>query len=114
MFILCVQVSANDADHGTNGQISYFIRSGNIDNAFNLDANTGIVTTKANLDREIRDSYKLTLEAADSGSSRLTGTATLKITIVDINDNRPRFPPVIPVIISEGKCVTGKVFLCFF
>ncbi|XP_071787614.1 protein dachsous-like [Asterias amurensis] len=100
--IYVIQVSANDADHGTNGQIRYFIRSGNIDNAFNLDANTGIVTTKANLDREIRDSYKLTLEAADSGSSRLTGTATLKITIVDINDNRPRFPPVSPVIISEG------------
>ena len=105
-----MKVSANDADHGTNGQIRYFIRGGNIDNAFNLDANTGIVTTNANLDREIRDSYKLTLEAADSGSARLTGSATLKITIVDINDNRPRFPPMSPVVISEGRHENIKMY----
>ncbi|XP_038055209.1 protein dachsous-like [Patiria miniata] len=100
--IYVIQVSANDADQGTNGQITYSIRSGNFDNSFNLDPITGIVTTNIELDREIRDAYKLTLAARDSGSSQLTGLATLKITIVDINDNRPRFPPFNPLVISEG------------
>ncbi|XP_022092788.1 protocadherin-16-like [Acanthaster planci] len=100
--IYVIQVSANDADQGGNGQITYTIRSGNFDNAFNLDPVTGIVTTNAHLDREIRDNYKLTIAARDSGSPQLMGSATLKITVVDDNDSRPRFPPMNPLVISEA------------
>lgn len=55
------------------------------------------------LDREIRDTYHLTIIATDDGTPQLTGTCTLRISIIDMNDNQPVFPPHSVVSISEGK-----------
>ena len=63
---------------------------------------TGIVTTAKSLDYEIEDSYVLTVVARDGGSPQLTGTATMRIGIVDVNDNQPVFVLMDPVSVSEG------------
>nr|CAB3264690.1 protocadherin-11 X-linked [Phallusia mammillata] len=44
------------------------------------------------LDREQVDSYELLLYAIDGGSTALTGTATVQISVTDSNDNQPEFP----------------------
>ena len=53
----------------------------------------GLVTVArgAVLDRETADTYTLTVEARDDGSPRLSSTATVTITITDLNDNPPVF-----------------------
>ena len=87
-----LQVSATDGDTGTNANIVYHIVDGNHDNAFVIEPPfSGIVKTNIVLDREIRDFYRLTIIATDEGSPQLTGTCTLRINIVDVNDNQPRF-----------------------
>ena len=82
----------------------YHIVEGNYDNAFIIEpAFSGIVKTNIVLDREIRDIYHLTVLATDEGTPQKTGTFTLRINIVDVNDNQPTFPPHSVISISEGN-----------
>uniref|UniRef100_A0A672Y6W7 Protocadherin-16 n=1 Tax=Sphaeramia orbicularis TaxID=375764 RepID=A0A672Y6W7_9TELE len=101
-----MQVFALDADSGMNGQIEYSIISGNHNNAFILDSVRGILATNVMLDREITSSYKLVLQAADRGNPPLSSTASIRIQVVDVNDNSPAIPPMEPVLISESYMVT--------
>ncbi|KAM9769368.1 protocadherin-23 [Menidia menidia] len=97
-----MQVFASDADSGVNGQIEYSIVSGNNNGAFILDSVRGILATNVLLDREITSSYKLVLQAADRGTPALSSTATVRVQVVDINDNSPAIPPMEPVVIAEN------------
>ncbi|XP_067261327.1 protocadherin-23 isoform X2 [Chanodichthys erythropterus] len=97
-----MQVLATDSDSGINGQISYFILDGNHNNAFVIDSVRGILATNAVLDREIFSSYKLILQAKDMGSPPLTGTCTVRVQVVDVNDNSPTIPSMEPVTIAEN------------
>ncbi|XP_074651637.1 protein dachsous-like [Tubulanus polymorphus] len=96
------QVTAMDPDKGSNGEIVYTIIEGDEDRAFRIDPPySGIVTTNLILDREIRNSYRLLIEAVDQGYPPRTSTCTLRIMVIDTNDNRPFFPRPPPVDISE-------------
>lgn len=97
-----MQVFASDADSGLNGQIEYSIISGNHNNAFILDSVRGILATNVMLDREISNSYKLVLQAADKGNPQFSSTATVRVQVVDINDNSPAIPPMDLVSIAEN------------
>ncbi|XP_078119646.1 protocadherin-23 [Sander vitreus] len=97
-----MQVFASDADSGMNGQIEYSIVSGNLNEAFILDSVRGILATNVLLDREITPSYKLVLQAADRGNPPLISTATIRVQVVDVNDNSPAIPPMEPVVIAEN------------
>ncbi|XP_040001752.1 protocadherin-23 [Xiphias gladius] len=96
------QVFASDADSGMNGQIEYSIVSGNHNEAFILDSVRGILATNVLLDREITPSYKLVLQAADRGNPPLSSTTTIRVQVVDVNDNSPTIPPMEPVVIAEN------------
>lgn len=99
-----LQLSAKDSDEGVNARILYHIVDGNHDNAFIIEpAFSGSVKTNIVLDREIRETYKLTVIATDEGVPQMTGTATLRINVVDINDNKPTFPPPNIISVSEGE-----------
>lgn len=99
-----MQVKAFDADDGANSRILYHIVDGNHDNAFIIEpAFSGIVKTNIVLDREIRDLYSLKVIATDEGIPQMTGTTTIRIHIVDVNDNQPTFPPHKIINVSEGK-----------
>ncbi|CAB0004619.1 unnamed protein product [Nesidiocoris tenuis] len=99
-----MQVSATDKDQGSNSQLLYHIVDGNHDNAFIIEpSSSGIVKVNIVLDREIRDKYRLTIIATDEGVPQLTGTATILVDIVDVNDNQPTFPHPSVVTINEGK-----------
>ena len=95
---------ATDADDpGPNSDIRYNIIQGNLDTAFIIDPpNTGIIMTNLKVDYEIRNSYTLVIEAVDNGDYALSSTCTVKISIVDTNDNPPKFPRTHPVNASEG------------
>lgn len=48
------------------------------------------------LDHEKQAHHQLTVLVTDHGSPRLNTTATVYITVRDLNDNRPVFPGVVP------------------
>jgi protocadherin-16/23 len=95
---------AVDDDAGPNGQIDYYIVSGNQQSAFDINPpDTGIVKTNIILDREVRDSYRLEIAARDRGNPQRSATVVMRIQVIDVNDNSPFFPPYYPVTIHEGE-----------
>lgn len=60
-------VYASDQDKGSNGNVTYKISSGNQNNAFQIDAVTGVISTAASIDREAIQRYILTVQAEDQG-----------------------------------------------
>ena len=100
---------AKDADSGRNGMIEYSIIEGNRDQVFEIfPVHTGIVRTnidRPRLDREIRPSYTLVIEARDFGWPIQSATCILHITVVDENDNAPTFPNPGPgpIYIAESE-----------
>lgn len=93
---------AFDLDQGQNSRVLYHIVDGNHDNAFKIEpAFSGVLKTNIVLDREIRDAYRLTVIATDEGVPQMTGTARIRINVIDINDNQPTFPPHKIITVKE-------------
>uniref|UniRef100_A0A8C5LC81 Dachsous cadherin related 2 n=1 Tax=Jaculus jaculus TaxID=51337 RepID=A0A8C5LC81_JACJA len=98
-----IQVFATDLDGGLNGLVEYSIISGNQDEAFQVDALCGVITTNAILDRESTGSYSLIVQATDKGMPKLSDTTLIKVQVADINDNAPIFLPSEAVEIAENS-----------
>lgn len=99
-----VRVHATDRDSGDNGRISYRLAPGQDgDGAFGVDPSTGEIFTKAKLDREAVASYQLQVEAVDKGKPQLTGSAAVLVTVLDKNDNPPRFSRLFSVNVTENS-----------
>eukprot|EP00794_Sanderia_malayensis_P006323 gene6323-7047_t len=97
-----IQVSATDADAGSNAVITYEITGGAHGGNFSIDANTGLIVTKMALDYETLASYELTVTAKDSGVPQKTSTCKAAITIVNVDDNAPEFGKITEAKVSEG------------
>ena len=80
-----------DMDSGENGNIMYSIRSGDRNNQFKINKQTGMITVASDLDREMISSYVLEIEAADHGTPVRSSTVLINIDITDANDNPPHF-----------------------
>ena len=104
-------VTAMDADLGIHGQIYYWIISGNFQNYFALNPNSGDLTINGNIDRETIDSINLLVEARDNGTPQTRNDkTTFSISIVDENDNRPIFrPDTYSVLLREDLSVGHNV-----
>uniref|UniRef100_A0A8C2JDF4 Cadherin-23 n=1 Tax=Cyprinus carpio TaxID=7962 RepID=A0A8C2JDF4_CYPCA len=101
--VVVTQLSASDADGGSNGWLQYRLDSGAQDR-FTVDALSGaVVVGNATLDREERSSYRLVVIATDRGTPPLSGTAMLTVVLDDVNDSRPRFiRPVQTISVNES------------
>lgn len=95
-------VKATDLDSGSNGKISYRLVN-DVDGTFSINENTGEIFTETKLDRESVSSYLLVAEAIDHGTPRLTGTASVVVTVLDKNDNPPRFTRLFSVNVTENS-----------
>ncbi|XP_041605191.1 cadherin-23 isoform X1 [Vulpes lagopus] len=107
-----VWLNCTDNDVGLNAELSYFITGGNVDGKFSVGYRDAVVRTVVSLDRETTAAYTLVLEAIDNGpvGKRRTGTATVFVTVLDVNDNRPIFlqssyEASVPEDIPEGHSI---------
>ncbi|XP_039727992.1 cadherin-23 isoform X4 [Pteropus medius] len=107
-----VWLNCTDNDVGLNAELSYFITGGNVDGKFSVGYRDAVVRTVVSLDRETTAAYTLVLEAIDNGpvGKRHTGTATVFVTVLDVNDNRPIFlqssyEASVPEDIPEGHSI---------
>ncbi|XP_076362821.1 cadherin-related tumor suppressor-like [Tachypleus tridentatus] len=95
--------SATDADQGFNGDISFSIVAGNINEVFQIDSTSGVLYLDRQLDFEEKSIYYLNISAIDGGAPRLISTLQFQINIIDVNDNPPYFSNVAIVRqIEEG------------
>ncbi|XP_054832337.1 protocadherin Fat 2 [Eublepharis macularius] len=88
-----VQVFATDTDSGRNKLISYQILEDSSDMAkfFNIDASTGQITTSQALDYEANQEFHFKVRATDHGMPPLSSEALVIVSVLDINDNPPKF-----------------------
>lgn len=75
----------------SHDQITYYIASGNSNQNFLLNPNTGYLTVSKPLDREKQSHYQFSIRATSNKYPMLYDDATVNITITDINDNSPKF-----------------------
>ncbi|XP_045446649.1 cadherin-23 [Melitaea cinxia] len=104
------QVVAIDPDDPTqpSGQLVYSIQETNADaKAFAIDPHSGVLRSRAALDRERQAQYTLLLRAADGGRPPQRAARVLAVRVADVDDHRPRFgralddPPVIITTMEE-------------
>ncbi|XP_013213630.2 protocadherin beta-4 [Ictidomys tridecemlineatus] len=86
---------AQDLDVGSNGLQKYTINPNSHFHVLTRNHSEGkkypdLVQDKA-LDREEQPEFSLTLMALDGGSPPRSGTITVRILIIDVNDNAPEF-----------------------
>uniref|UniRef100_A0A8C8IWS8 Protocadherin-16 n=1 Tax=Oncorhynchus tshawytscha TaxID=74940 RepID=A0A8C8IWS8_ONCTS len=82
---------AIDLDTGDSGEMTYKITTGDPSGDFRVDRKSGVLSTSRPLDREHRARYSLTVTALDGGSPALSSTATVEVTLLDVNDHSPQF-----------------------
>ncbi|CAD5229179.1 unnamed protein product [Bursaphelenchus okinawaensis] len=86
-----VKLNATDGDR-TQSTVKYSIERGNVQSNFLLDENTGfLVTGRRHLDRETQPVHELYVKACDSAPSPRCSTVLVLITVLDENDNAPKF-----------------------
>ncbi|MCJ8744755.1 hypothetical protein PDJAM_G00122180, partial [Pangasius djambal] len=108
------RVMATDADdptYGNSAQIVYSVLHGQP--YFSVDPKTGVIRIALpNMDREIKESYQVVIQAKDMGGQLggLAGTTTVNITLTDVNDNPPRFAKsVFHLRVPESEPVGSSV-----
>ena len=102
-------VYASDIDVGENGRVSYRIKSGD-STTFAVNPTSGEITTLINLDREMKDAYKLTIEAYDYGKPPRSSTSDVTIAVSDLNDNNPVIDPAAFInALNESIQINSKV-----
>ncbi|KAK1797326.1 hypothetical protein P4O66_008702, partial [Electrophorus voltai] len=90
-----IKITATDADEPDtpNSLVTYSIAqqipAG--PRMFQIDPQSGLISIQQNtLDREVQENYMLIIYGRDNGpGSRNTGTGTVSITVLDVNDNVP-------------------------
>uniref|UniRef100_A0A8C3XED6 FAT atypical cadherin 1 n=1 Tax=Cyanoderma ruficeps TaxID=181631 RepID=A0A8C3XED6_9PASS len=95
------QVSATDADSGTNRGISYHLVEDNSESGdyFHIDSSTGLILTARTLDYEQIKQHKLLVRAIDGGMLPLSSDTIVTVDVTDLNDN----PPLFSQLLYEAK-----------
>ncbi|XP_063025249.1 protocadherin gamma-B5-like [Melospiza melodia melodia] len=92
---LVLRVQARDADAGANGRVSYWLAGGSAGAAgaaplVSVEARSGALYAQRSLDYEQCREFTVAVRAQDGGSPARSSTATVRVFVLDRNDNAPR------------------------
>ncbi|XP_035532962.1 protocadherin-8 [Morone saxatilis] len=99
-------VVARDLDVGKNAKVSYKVidtevPGGSLVSTYvSVDSLSGSLYTLRSFDYETLKQIELVIQAEDRGSPSLTSTSTIRIKVVDQNDNYPYF--TFPVLLNDS------------
>ncbi|XP_032559250.1 protocadherin gamma-B5-like [Chiroxiphia lanceolata] len=112
---LVLRVVARDSDAGANGRVSYWLSGGSAGAAgaaplVSVEARSGAVYAQRSLDYEQCREFAVAVRAQDGGSPARSSTATVRVFVLDQNDNAPRvlYPPPASGAASPGSA--GSAF----
>ncbi|XP_036387094.1 cadherin EGF LAG seven-pass G-type receptor 2 [Megalops cyprinoides] len=86
-----IHIQAVDADSGDNSRLEYRLIETTPNFPFSINNSTGWIVVAAELDRETVDFYNFGVEARDHGYPVMSSSASVSMTILDVNDNNPQF-----------------------
>ncbi|KAG7261935.1 hypothetical protein CRUP_021088 [Coryphaenoides rupestris] len=88
------RLAASDSDSGQNRELTYgLLDESDPDGMFAVDQ-AGVLSVARPLDREASPQHHLVVIATDHGVPPLTGSATVQLSLLDVNDNGPEFEAV--------------------
>ncbi|XP_056358446.1 protocadherin gamma-B5-like [Oenanthe melanoleuca] len=92
---LVLRVQARDADAGANGRVSYWLAGGSAGAAgaaplVSVEARSGALYAQRSLDYEQCREFWVAVRAQDGGAPARSSTATVRVFVLDRNDNAPR------------------------
>ncbi|XP_031697487.1 protocadherin-12 [Anarrhichthys ocellatus] len=91
---LASTLKAEDPDSGLNGQLSYLIADGNVDELFWLDRATGqLFVNTTNATELVGKTFKVNVAVSDMGSPSLATEATLEVTFINLKDHLKNSSP---------------------
>ncbi|TDH06830.1 hypothetical protein EPR50_G00117600 [Perca flavescens] len=99
-------VVARDPDVGKNAKVSYKLidsemLGGSLMSTYvSVDPLSGSLYTLRSFDYETLQQIELVIQAEDRGSPSLSSTSTIRIKVVDLNDNYPYF--TFPVLVNDS------------
>ncbi|KAK2524871.1 hypothetical protein Q9233_009190 [Columba guinea] len=106
---LVLTVRAWDADWGQNARVRYRLGEGRVRGAslssyVSVEAETGTLYALRSFDYEEVREVGLWVRAEDGGSPALSSNVSVRLVIVDENDNAPQvlYPPVAPLAAGAG------------
>ena len=85
-----VTVNATDRDIGANAAIVYSLQN-DAGNDFRVHPSTGVIRANREFDFETKEEYRFHVIAEDRGNPRRSASAVVMITVLDVNDEPPRF-----------------------
>lgn len=108
---------ATDRDAGPNGVASYELQAGpeaqelfGLQVAEDQEEKQPQLIVMGNLDRERWDSYDLSIKVQDGGNPPRASSALLRVTVLDTNDNAPKFErPSYEAELSENSPIGHSV-----
>ncbi|XP_048356022.1 cadherin EGF LAG seven-pass G-type receptor 1 isoform X2 [Sphaerodactylus townsendi] len=115
-----LHIQAVDADSGDNARLEYKLElfhpsapvppSWDAGFPFQINNSTGWIIVSAELDRETVESYHFGVEARDHGVPVMSSSASVSITVLDVNDNSPMFTEkVYQLRLNEDAAVGSSV-----
>ena len=86
-------IIGQDFDIAINARLTYSIEAEEGNNAayFEIDKNTGTLSTVSPLDREISPVHNLIVKVEDQGRPSLSTSVKVSVIVLDVNDNNPKF-----------------------
>ncbi|NXR08105.1 PCDGE protein, partial [Semnornis frantzii] len=88
-----LRVLARDADAGANGRVSYWLEGGSAGTApppVSVESRSGALYAQRSFDYEQCREFTVAIRAQDGGVPSRSSTATVRIFVLDRNDNAPR------------------------
>uniref|UniRef100_A0A4W5NFZ6 Protocadherin 10b n=1 Tax=Hucho hucho TaxID=62062 RepID=A0A4W5NFZ6_9TELE len=89
---LVIQLNATDLDEGQNGEIVYSFSnhiSSRVKDLFAIDARTGRIEVRSEVDFEESSLYQIFVQAKDLGPNAVAAHCKVLVKIMDVNDNAP-------------------------
>ncbi|XP_061901329.1 protocadherin-10b isoform X2 [Entelurus aequoreus] len=89
---LVIQLNATDLDEGANGDVVYSFSnhiSNRVKELFSIDARTGRVEVRGEVDFEESGIYQIFVQAKDMGPNAVPAHCKVLVTVTDLNDNPP-------------------------
>ncbi|XP_068958398.1 protocadherin-12 [Petaurus breviceps papuanus] len=102
-----ITVKAHDADLDLNGKVTYRIQESSFSHLVAIDSDTGEISASTTLDYEQMTSFQFLVIAEDKGQPQLVSSASVRVSLLDTNDN----PPIVVQPVLSGGAASISVFV---
>ena len=89
--ISLLSVHATDRDEDGKQRVYYSFNDDQVSKLFKIDSTSGHIYLNSEFDYETSSEHLLLVKATDAGQPSMSSTAEVRISVLDRNDNAPRF-----------------------